>query len=45
MVLPVRDFLNNDSYAPKMADYGHILFVLNAFMFFIHMNLALQTTT
>jgi hypothetical protein len=27
MVLPLRDFLSKDIYAPKMADYGPILYV------------------
>ena len=45
MVLPLRDFLSKDTYAPKMTDYGHILYVLNALMFFIPMNLAHQTPT
>ena len=27
MVLPLRDFLSRDSYAPKMADYGLILYI------------------
>ena len=34
MVLPLRDFLSKDTYAPKMTDYGHILHVLNALLFF-----------
>jgi hypothetical protein len=29
MVLPFKDFINKDTYAPKMADYGPILYVLN----------------
>jgi hypothetical protein len=36
MVLPLRDFISKDNYAPKMADYGPpILYVLNALMVFI----------
>ena len=45
MVLPLRNSLSKDTYAPKMTDYGHILYVLNALMFFIQMNLAHQTPT
>ena len=45
MVLPLMDFLSKDIYAPKITDYGHILYVLNALMFFIPMNLAHQTPT
>ena len=43
MVLPLRDFLSKDTYAQKMTDYGHILYVLNTLMFFVPMNLAHQT--
>ena len=35
MVLPLRDFLSKDTYALKMADYGPILYVLNALVVFI----------
>ena len=45
MVLPLRDFLSKDNYAPKMTDYGHILYVLNALMVFIPMQLSHQTPT
>ena len=45
MVLPLRDFLSKNTHAPKMTDYVHILYVLNALMFFIQMNLAHQTPT
>ena len=41
----LEGFLSNDTYATKMTDYGHILYVLNALMFFIPMNLAHQTPT
>ena len=44
MVLPLRDILSKDTYAPKMANYGPILYVLKCFNGF-HMNLAHQTST
>jgi hypothetical protein len=35
MVLPLREFISKDTYALNMADYGPILYVLNALMVFI----------
>ena len=37
-------FLKYDTYAPKMADYGPFLYVLNALIIFIYMNLAHKTS-
>ena len=45
MVLPLMDILSKDTFAPKMTDYGHILYVFNPLMFFIPMNLAHQAPT